>query len=79
MNILLREESDVVKNNEAMENQIHDNFIDIHSTAPTREQVDKISLLIPERIKSLAEEWSWSDTEVRDYIYVLIRDTKGLF
>lgn len=59
-----------------LKDQIRSSFIDINNTAPTEFQMDTIIDLIPERVKLLAEEWGWGDTEVRDFIFVLIRDNR---
>ncbi|QNR65481.1 hypothetical protein IAQ67_16470 [Paenibacillus peoriae] len=61
-----------------MRDQILSSFNDIYDKEPTEDQVAFIFNLIPQRIKLLAEEWGWDETEVRDYIYVLIRDNKKI-
>ncbi|MDR6779403.1 MULTISPECIES: hypothetical protein [Paenibacillus] len=61
-----------------MRDQILSSFNDIYDKEPTEEQVAFIFNLIPQRIKLLADEWGWNETEVRDYIYVLIRDNKEM-
>ncbi|MMZ60718.1 hypothetical protein D1872_228300 [compost metagenome] len=61
-----------------MRDQILSSFNDIYDKEPTEDQVAFIFNLIPQRIKLLAEEWGWDETEVRDYIYVLIRDNKEM-
>ncbi|MGV6935958.1 hypothetical protein ACWA2B_10630 [Paenibacillus sp. CMM36] len=61
-----------------MRDQILSSFNDIYDRKPTEGQIAVIINLIPQRIKLLAEEWGWDETEVRDYIYVLIRDNKEM-
>ncbi|MGG1650483.1 hypothetical protein ABHN03_16835 [Paenibacillus sp. NRS-1775] len=63
--------------NQDLRDQIESSFSDIHCSEPTEEQIENIISLIPQRIKLLAEEWGWNDTEVRDFIFVLIRDRKA--
>ncbi|MDR6779402.1 MULTISPECIES: hypothetical protein [Paenibacillus] len=62
-----------------LKDQIRSSYIDINDIAPHEAQIAAIINLIPDRIKTLAEEWGWNDTEVRDFIYVLIRDNKEKF
>ncbi|MWV44923.1 hypothetical protein GRF59_14975 [Paenibacillus sp. HJL G12] len=59
-----------------LKDQIRSSYIDINNIAPDEAQITAIINLIPDRIKDLADEWGWDDTEVRDFIYVLIRDSK---
>ncbi|MEJ1517933.1 hypothetical protein R3O67_32695 [Bacillus cereus] len=58
-----------------MENAIHDCYVSVTGKVPTKEQIKTIEALLPTRVKHLADEWSWNDTEVRDTIYVLIEDS----
>ncbi|GAB6443351.1 hypothetical protein bcgnr5369_08490 [Bacillus cereus] len=54
-----------------MEDAIHDCYVSVTGKIPTEEQITTIETLLPTRVKHLAYEWSWNDTEVRDKIYVL--------
>ena len=44
---------------------------------PTDEQVKIIFNMLPDRIKHLANEWGWNDTEVGDAVCVWIRENKS--
>lgn len=59
-------------------NVIHDCYVDVNSKVPTEEQIKAIAEQIPERIKILAKQWGWSDTEVREFTYCFIRDELSL-
>lgn len=49
-----------------MRNQIHDRFYDAFGTTPTEDEIMAIYNQLPLRIKLLAREWGWGDTEVRE-------------
>lgn len=65
-----------MKMNQDARNVIHDGYFDITGTQPTDEKIVKIYLMIPNNIKNLAEQWGWSDTEVRELTYNWINNHK---
>ncbi|MDP9675238.1 hypothetical protein J2W97_001221 [Paenibacillus jamilae] len=65
-----------MKDKEEMHNQIHDNYYDVYGTVPNDEQIAKIVDSIPDKIKALAMNWGWYDTEVRESVYVWMKQNK---
>lgn len=66
--------SDVLIGLRDKRNVIHDCYYDVASKVPTEKQIDSIAKQLPERITSLAKQWGWNDTEVREFTYCFIRD-----
>lgn len=56
---------------------IHDCFVNVMGKVPTDKQVETIFNMLPDRIKYLADEWGWNDTEVGDAVCVWIRTNKS--
>lgn len=57
-----------------MENQIHARYYDAFGTTPTEDEIMDIYHQLPSRIKFLAEEWGWNDTEVREDVGLWINE-----
>lgn len=49
-------------------NRIHDSFYDVTGEEPTDKTIHKISEMLDNDIRLLAEKWGWDDTEVRDNV-----------
>ncbi|KXZ22346.1 hypothetical protein P4T89_12990 [Bacillus nakamurai] len=60
-----------------MEDQIHDCFVDAYRRVPNKSEIQTIAKILPVGIKSLAEEWGWDDTEVRDGLFGYIKKLKA--
>lgn len=54
--------------------QIRDIFSSVTGSVPTQQQVKLVSTKLPETVEFLALQWGWNDTEVRDFIYLWIKD-----
>lgn len=63
--------------NGSAEEALHDCFYDAENRVPTQEEVRALFDSLPEDIHRLAREWGWSDTEVRDAVFVFIMASKG--
>ncbi|MCY9311692.1 hypothetical protein MOF23_22430 [Bacillus inaquosorum] len=57
-----------------MHNQINDLFVDIFGRVPTNDEIKFISNVIPSAIHEDAIKWGWEDTEVRESLYIWLKD-----
>lgn len=58
-----------------MKDTIKSCYYDINGKEPTIETILKIAKEMPKEIHQLASQWDWNDTEVRDQVYIWIRDS----
>lgn len=56
---------------------IHDCFVSVVGVQPNEEEIETIYMELPMRIKHLGEQWGWYDTEVRDGVYVWLKEKNG--
>jgi hypothetical protein len=57
-----------------MKDIIHDCFVDLNDERPESYQVAMIMKEIPNDIITLAKQWGWNDTEVRDKVYLWMKE-----
>lgn len=58
-----------------MRDVIHDCLVDLFPRLePTDERITAVADGLPQNVKTLAAEWGWNDTEVRDKVFVWIRE-----
>ncbi|PGO60610.1 hypothetical protein CN981_08660 [Priestia megaterium] len=62
---------------EDLRNTIHDCYYDVIGVVPTEEQIMGIYNQLPDYVIDLAEQWGGYDTEVRDSIFVFIKNLKA--
>lgn len=61
----------------SMNDQINDCFVDIYRRVPNNSEIQTIAKTLPVEIISLANEWGWDDTEVRDALFGYIKKMKA--
>lgn len=72
---------DVIQERKEMDNHpliapLHDIIYDVYGISMSNNDVLAYAGTLPYEIHSLAKEWGWQDTEVKDMIYVLIQERK---
>lgn len=61
------------KYNAEMKQEIVESYFEIHGINPTIETAIQIAKQLPREIYTLARQWGWNDTEVRDKVYRFIK------
>lgn len=51
-------------------------YLELYFVEPTPEEILKIAKEIPEDIRRQADQWDWNDTEVRDSVYVWMKNNR---
>lgn len=74
MDKLIKKEEVLKEERDEMYDQIISSYASIFNTEPSDKVVVSIGNLLPAEIKDKAKQWDWNDTEVRDEVYVWIRD-----
>lgn len=61
---------------ETMETELHDCYVDAFGEIVSTEFIRELYLQVPLDIKQLAVQWGWDDSDVRDKLYVWMKEEK---